>query len=229
MKGFRKCKNGHYFREDLNECPYCPGSNHSKNFNKNSANSIDETVVIEPDRIKDDGNQYNKTQPMDRSYNQNESSNNVTIADDQNIKSNKDVKDFTKTYIQDFQDSKESDAEESGNISIQNEPRLARKLVGWLISYTIDDMGVDYRLFEGRNTIGTDAENSLHISSDITISGHHMTILFRGNKFLAKDELSSNGTFINDNELNPDQVIELKDGDIIKIGDTQFVFKTPII
>lgn len=100
-----------------------------------------------------------------------------------------------------------------------------RKLVGWLVSYTIDENGVDYKLFEGRNSIGADAGNDIVLANDSSISSKHLTILFRLGTFKYKDELSTNGTFIND------QIAEegnLADGDMIKIGATVFRFRSAL-
>lgn len=101
----------------------------------------------------------------------------------------------------------------------------SRKLVGWLVSYTIDENGVDYKLFEGRNSIGADKGNDIVIGNDAAISTKHLTILFRLGTFKYKDELSTNGTFINGvigDEGN------LADGDMVKIGNTEFRFRSAL-
>jgi len=98
-----------------------------------------------------------------------------------------------------------------------------RKLVGWLVSFTIDPNGSDHKLFEGRNLIGADAMCDISIPNDAAVSSKHLTILHRMGHFKFKDELSTNGTFINDvfeEEGN------LKDGDMVRIGDTVFKFRS---
>ncbi|MCX7652446.1 MAG: FHA domain-containing protein [Bacteroidia bacterium] len=97
-----------------------------------------------------------------------------------------------------------------------------RKIVGWLISFTIHPNGVDFRLYEGRNTIGSDPKCDITLN-DPGASGHHMTILYRAGQFLFRDELSTNGTFINGEMLNEGK---LNDGDIIRIGKTELRFRT---
>ncbi|MEO1652333.1 MAG: FHA domain-containing protein, partial [Bacteroidota bacterium] len=100
---------------------------------------------------------------------------------------------------------------------------LGRKLVGWLVSFTIDPLGADFKLYEGRNSIGADPGCDIVIRNDPAVSGRHLTILYRLGHFKFKDELSTNGTFINDifeEEGN------LKDGDMVKIGDTIFKFRS---
>jgi hypothetical protein len=98
-----------------------------------------------------------------------------------------------------------------------------RKLVGWLVSFTLDPNGVDFKLYEGRNIIGKDQACDIVIGQDPAISGKHLTILYRMGYFKFKDEFSTNGTFINDvfeEEGN------LQDGDLIKIGETILKFRT---
>ncbi|MCS6822416.1 MAG: FHA domain-containing protein [Microscillaceae bacterium] len=111
----------------------------------------------------------------------------------------------------------------SGDFGSQpKQVRKERKLVGWLVSFTLDEYGKDFRLYEGRNTIGSSYECDIQID-DPAVSAKHLTILYRMGHFKFKDELSTNGTFIND-------IFEeegtLKDGDMIRIGDTVFKFRS---
>jgi len=112
---------------------------------------------------------------------------------------------------------------ESGQKVVQKEYRSARKLVGWLVTYSFDRMGADFRLYEGRNVIGRDVECNITVP-DKTMSGKHATILFKNDKFKIKDELSSHGTFVNDRDIE-DETVELHDNDLIRLGETIFKFK----
>lgn len=96
-----------------------------------------------------------------------------------------------------------------------------RKIVGWLISYTLHPNGVDFRLYEGRNTLGSDHKCDI-IIRDPKVSGHHLTILFRAGQFLFRDELSTNGTLINGAMANEGV---LQDGDYLQLGDTILRFR----
>lgn len=104
--------------------------------------------------------------------------------------------------------------------------RYARKLVGWLVSYSFDELGVDYKLYEGRNIIGRDAECNITVN-DPRMSAKHAVLLYRANKYSLTDSQSSHGTFVNDVdiELEPHY---LKDGDIIRMGNTVFKFRTSL-
>lgn len=110
----------------------------------------------------------------------------------------------------------------SPHVSSQPSANTGRKLVGWLVSFTHNPLGQDYKLFEGRNIIGSDSSCDIVIADNL-VSSKHLTILFRADKFKFKDELSTNGTFIN--EVMQDEG-DLNDGDQIRIGKTIFKFRS---
>lgn len=105
----------------------------------------------------------------------------------------------------------------------QMQQQQGRKMVGWLVSFTIDENGADFKLYEGRNIIGADAACDITISGDQAVSGKHLTILHRMGHFKFRDEFSTNGTFINDIFVEEGT---LKDGDVIRIGETIFKFRS---
>lgn len=98
-----------------------------------------------------------------------------------------------------------------------------RKLVGFLVTYNRNPMGVSYNIYEGKNFIGRDTKCDIHIPEDTQMSGQHMSILYRNvdNKFKFRDEQSSNGTFINKELMDEG---ELHNYDIIRLGGTVFIF-----
>lgn len=108
----------------------------------------------------------------------------------------------------------------------KKETRYSRKLVGWLVTYSFDELGVDYKLYEGRNIIGRDAECNITVN-DGRISGKHAVLLFRANKYSLTDSQSSHGTFVNDEDIELEPRY-LKDGDIIRMGNTIFKFRTSL-
>ena len=102
---------------------------------------------------------------------------------------------------------------------------VKRKLVGWLVSFTLDESGRDFRLFEGKNKLGRNLSNDIRISQDGKISGEHATLLFRGDSFHVKDEMATNPSFYNDEEIKPGQTVEVKDGDTLKFGSNTFMLR----
>jgi pSer/pThr/pTyr-binding forkhead associated (FHA) protein len=92
------------------------------------------------------------------------------------------------------------------------------------VSFDIEDFGVDFKILEGRNMIGSKSSNEITVQ-DTQVSSVHALILCRKDTFLLSDEMSSNGTTVNDLELSPRNPAELNDGDEIKIGNTTLLFK----
>jgi len=70
--------------------------------------------------------------------------------------------------------------------------------------------------------IGRYHDNDI-ILQDISVSRRHAKIEHVGNTFIFKDQ-STNGSYVNDKQIINDEV-ELKDGDIIKIGKNTFKFE----
>ena len=199
MKGFKRCEKGHMFKDNLSDCPYCP---------KGSAKSNDKTEVVgdsKLDKTEIFVDSSPKTEPVKQK---------MPVARKIDID---ETQDLNKTFIQGVT---EDDSKE------ESSPRSTRKLMGWIVSFSNDPMGIDYKIFEGRNFLGTSSKLDITIGGDQSISGNHALILCRKQKFWIKDEMSSNGTFLNDVEIEPKESPELKDGDNIKIGSTIFKFKT---
>src|ERR1700733_12054491 len=97
-------------------------------------------------------------------------------------------------------------------------------VVGWFVALTGLQKGEDFRIREGPNTIGSepDADIVLH---DAAIAGKHASLRYKDQKFTITDLDSTNGTFLND---RPDPIAreELKDNDIIRMGDVTLKFKS---
>lgn len=70
-------------------------------------------------------------------------------------------------------------------------------------------------------SIGRSKVNEIHLD-DITVSGQHCRIIPESGKHVLYDLESTNGTFLNDKKVN--RAI-LKQGDIVKVGETQFLYK----
>jgi len=211
MSDFKKCSNGHYYDSTLARCPYCPGGN-------SNANNADSTVGQFSSFSEGGG----KTEVYG-GFNESSTRPDETTVTDKTKKypnmperaSNK--TEFGTEFVTEFGD---------GQKVVQRVYRITRKLVGWLVTYTVDRMGVDFRLYEGRNLIGRDMECNITIN-DGMMSAKHATILFRDNNYALKDEMSSHGTFVNDESIGFEPYM-LKDGDVIRMGETIFKFRTSL-
>ncbi len=102
--------------------------------------------------------------------------------------------------------------------------RTTRKLVGWLVSYTLDAMGIDFKLYEGRNIIGRDMDCNITVNDNM-VSSKHAVLLYRSGKYSLTDQQSSHGTFVNGQDIELDPCY-LSDGDEIVVGRTSFKFRT---
>ena len=115
------------------------------------------------------------------------------------------------------------DAPAAGRKTVLLTDKRKPPVVGWLVALTGQQKGEDFRVRDGQNTIGSapDADIVLH---DSAISGKHASLRYKDHKFFLTDLDSSNGTFLND-QTEPLAREELKDNDIVKMGDVSLKFK----
>jgi hypothetical protein len=95
------------------------------------------------------------------------------------------------------------------------------KLVGWLVSYTRNPDGEDFKLRAGYNRMGANPACDI-VVEDETVSGSHAIIVFREGRCLIKDDLSRNGTFVNGKEIT--EAHPLQNYDQIRVGNTTLTF-----
>lgn len=79
----------------------------------------------------------------------------------------------------------------------------------------------EYYFLGEDNTIGRDARNTISIN-DKYLSKFHARILQDESMYFLEDLKSANGTYLNDEKII--DAIELKSGDIIRIGSLKFLF-----
>lgn len=205
---YKKCPIGHYYDSSLSECPYCP----STNATSSSGPKKTETY---PDVFNNDDG---KTVPY------------FEGADSPGTYSQ-----FARTVVEGQQESTHGQHKASANKTQffddedqAGEPKKRdyRKLVGWLVSYTIDEAGADFKLYEGRNIIGRDGDCQIVIP-DGGVTGKHAVILYRNGRYSITDQQSSNGTYVNgeDIELEPRYI---NDGDVIRIANTILKFRSSL-
>lgn len=98
-----------------------------------------------------------------------------------------------------------------------------RYVVGWLVAISGTSKGESFALRVGRNVIGRDRRSDVVIVDD-QASAHHADLVFRPEerRFILMDHNSTNGTFVNDEEIAPRR--DLQNKDIIRIGTQSFLF-----
>ena len=63
------------------------------------------------------------------------------------------------------------------------------------------------------------------VNNNIAVSRSHADIITRGNRSYIKDLNSKNHTYINDREVPVHYEVEINDGDRLKLGNEEFVFR----
>lgn len=201
---FKQCPNGHYYQGA--SCPFCKGS----------ASSTSASTIAQPNPG------MNKTVPHNVSYphtpptemtpgggaggymqTPSQNSHNATV--------------FGEDVVMQGV---------TPGMGVNPASRYSRKLVGWLVTYSNDPLGMDYKLFEGRNIIGRDMDCNVCVN-DGKVSAKHAVLLFRAGKYSITDSQSSHGTFVNDEDIELDPKY-LTDGDIIRVGSTTFKFRSSL-
>lgn len=97
-------------------------------------------------------------------------------------------------------------------------------VTGWLICLTGDEKGKDYRLHAGKNYIGRGTSMDVALIDDKTISrDKHCSLSYdpKGNRFYLSPE---GGNIVSLNDEILEEATEIKDGDIVGLGDTKLAF-----
>ncbi|MBD0259090.1 MAG: FHA domain-containing protein [Cytophagales bacterium] len=213
MSEFKLCKNGHYYQNALEECPYCPrpggyhtGPNQLKNTVMSDLNQSDwdhtriETSLPEAPPPTLSPIPVSPPSPVTPA---------AVPPPSFSPPGAPPALARTQLYAPEGTPGRPDD----------------RKLVGWLVSYTHTPTGADFRVYEGRNSLGADPGCDIVVPNDPAVSARHLTLLYRADGFRFKDELSTNGTFIN--EVMRDEGL-LHDGDQIRVGSTVFKFRSAL-
>ncbi|HKX32043.1 MAG TPA: FHA domain-containing protein [Blastocatellia bacterium] len=102
------------------------------------------------------------------------------------------------------------------------QPRTNRgKIVGWLVSYTRNPDGEDFRVYAGYNRLGANPICDI-VLEDETVSGSHAILVHRDGRSLIKDDLSRNGTYVNGREIT--EAHQLQNYDQVRIGNTILIY-----
>jgi hypothetical protein len=103
-------------------------------------------------------------------------------------------------------------------------PSQARRyVVGWLVGVNSVIRGESFPVRMGRNVIGRDRRSDIVINDD-QASSHHADLVFRPEerRFILMDHNSTNGTYVNEAEIEPRRDLSAKD--VIRIGSHRFIF-----
>jgi hypothetical protein len=202
MKRCTKCSK--FYNENLNEsCPYC------------SSENIDDIDDIFDDDFKDSDN-------ISRGLNSQHHKTEIPQND-------------IPTKTKDFQTlNGNSNSHENSNktVVITNLDNRSDKrdlgidpVVGWFVITEGEGIGLDLKIVAGMNTIGRGRNNKIVLDyGDTTISKDHAIVIYdyRNNLFFFQHGGGINLSYINDSVVL--QPVELKSGDVIKLGNTTLIF-----
>jgi len=107
---------------------------------------------------------------------------------------------------------------------IAPEAAAARYVVGWLVGLSgAAARGESFAVRIGRNVLGRDKRSDIVVNDD-QASSHHADLVFRPEerRFILMDHNSTNGTYVNEVEIEPRRDLVAKD--IIRIGSHRFLF-----
>lgn len=98
-----------------------------------------------------------------------------------------------------------------------------RYVVGWLIGLNGANRGESFPVRMGRNVLGRDSRSDIVVNDD-QASAHHADLVFRPEerRFILMDHNSTNGTYVNEMEIEPRR--DLAGEDVIRIGSQKFLF-----
>lgn len=108
-------------------------------------------------------------------------------------------------------------------VDVAGQMQVKRYVVGWLIGLNGTTRGESYPIRMGRNVLGRDRRSDVIVNDD-QASSHHADLVFRPEekRFILMDHNSTNGTYVNDVEIEPRT--DLAGKDVIRIGSHRFLF-----
>ncbi|HEV7429117.1 MAG TPA: FHA domain-containing protein [Thermoanaerobaculia bacterium] len=98
-----------------------------------------------------------------------------------------------------------------------------RYVVGWLIGLNGVARGESFPVRIGRNVLGRDRRSDIVVNDD-QASSHHADLVFRPEerRFILMDHNSTNGTYVNDTEIEPRRDLDAKD--VVRVGSHKYLF-----
>ena len=193
----KRCENGHFIDESWDLCPYCPAENAESDI-----------PVVRPTRFGGpDAQRPAASEPIRR----------PTAVPSPPTMARRDAAVAIASEPVDR------------TVAVQKLDPLAapkRYVVGWLIGLNGAARGESYPVRIGRNVLGRDRRSDIVIGDD-QASSHHADLVFRPEerRFILMDHNSTNGTYVNDLEIEPRR--DLVANDVVRIGSHKFLF-TPL-
>jgi hypothetical protein len=196
----KRCENGHFIDESWDLCPYCP-----------AAEADADIAVVRPARFGDARSASDasaRPEPVRRPTAVPMATVNRAQAAPAGAAAPSAVEPVERT------------------VAVQKLDPTAqpkRYVVAWLVGLNGVSRGESYTVRIGRNVLGRDRRSDIVINDD-QASSHHADLVFRPEerRFILMDHNSTNGTYVNESEIEPRR--DLSTRDIIRIGSHKFLF-----
>lgn len=200
----KRCENGHFIDESWDLCPYCPADTNEP-----------EVPVVRPSRF---GSQAEPQRPPTQAMRP------TTVPDPR-----RPVAAPPPSPPPPTRPSVVQPPPMERTVAVQKLPAGAtgaeakRYVVGWLVGLNGNARGESYAVRIGRNVLGRDRRSDIVINDD-QASSHHADLVFRPEerRFILMDHNSTNGTYVNEVEIEPRR--DLAERDVVRIGSNKFLF-----
>jgi hypothetical protein len=192
----KRCENGHFIDESWDLCPYCPAD---------EANEP-EMPIVRPTRFGGaDADRPPAAAPPEPPPRR-------AVA----VPSPPPLGRDTSAAVQ-------APPMERTSVVQKGDSQAKRYVVGWLIGLNGSARGEAYSVRIGRNVIGRDRRSDIVINDD-QASSHHADLVFRPEerRFILMDHNSTNGTYVNEVEIEPRR--DLLPKDVVRIGSHRLLF-----
>jgi hypothetical protein len=195
----KRCENGHFIDESWDLCPYCPAESREA-----------EIPVVRPSRMRPE-----EVRPAPPSSSQsNPESRRPVAVPPPTIVPRRDPSPVQTPPMERTVAAQKIDA---------NSLQPKRYVVGWLVGLSGPNRGESFPVRIGRNILGRDRRSDIVINDD-QASSHHADLVFRPEerRFILMDHNSTNGTYVNEVEIEPRR--DLASKDVVRIGSHRFLF-----
>ena len=100
---------------------------------------------------------------------------------------------------------------------------LRATVVAWLVAASGPSRGRDFRIGTRPTRVGSAVESEIRLTGDPYVSTGHAEVVVEGEEVIVRDLGSTNGTYRNDERIRN---ATLQDGDRLRFGLSEFVFKS---
>ncbi|HEY0141885.1 MAG TPA: FHA domain-containing protein [Thermoanaerobaculia bacterium] len=208
----KRCENGHFIDESWDICPYCPQDN-----------SEPEIPIVRPTRNAGDSAGSPGSAPARPALVQQAPATPIVVPPPVSISSASARRDTAAGALLAAASPAAMDRTVATAGLKSADAQQKRYVVGWLVGLNGSARGESFPIRMGRNVIGRDRRSDIVIADD-QASSHHADLVFRPEerRFILMDHNSTNGTYVNEMEIEPRR--DLTPNDVIRIGSHRFLF-----